>query len=341
MGEHKYAQLADSLRASIKDGTYGDGQKLPSENKLAAKTGYSRQTVRQAMSLLEAEGLTQRVQGSGTYVRSRKVQREQTHNIAVVTTYIGEYIFPAILMGIDGVLAKNGYTPLLSATRNRVDTERRVLTELLKKPIDGLILEGTKTALPNPNIDLYDEFERQGIPVVFINGFYPDVKNPVYVVANDHDGGRIACEALIKQGCKRVAGIFKSDDMQGHRRYAGYADALRAAKISVDDDKVMWYTTENRDSLLQSCALDVLKGCDAALCYNDEVALKVINLLSYSGLPEIAVASFDNSTLAQISATPFLSLSSPKEAIGSIAAEKLLNIINGKQEQSTVLPWSV
>ncbi len=341
MSEHKYAQLADKLRGDIKSGVYADGQQLPSENELAARTGYSRQTVRQAMSILENEGLTQRVQGSGTYVHMRRSKRVQTHNIAVVTTYIGEYIFPSILYGIDQVLEKNGYTPFVSATRNRVDNERRVLTELLQKPIDGLIVEGTKTALPNPNIDLYEQFEQQGIPVVFINGFYPDLKKPVYVVADDHAGGQIACEALLAQGFTKIAGIFKSDDIQGHRRYAGYADALRAAGINVDDDKIMWYTTENFDSLLQSCAVDTLKNCDAVVCYNDEAALKVINLLSHSGMPEIAVASFDNSTLAQISAMRFLSLSNPKEKIGALAAEKLLNILNGKQEHSSVLPWSV
>ena len=74
-----------------------------------------------------------------------------------------EYIFPAILHGISSVLSQNGYTPLLSATQNRVDIEREVLKSLMNKPIDGIIVEGTKTAIPNPNIDLYEEIEKQGL----------------------------------------------------------------------------------------------------------------------------------------------------------------------------------
>ena len=342
MSEHKYAQLADRLRTEIQNGVYTGGQRLPSENELASATGYSRQTVRQAMALLENEGLTSRVQGSGTYVRSAAPRREATHNIAVITTYIGEYIFPAILHGIDDVLSKNGYTPLLSATHNRVDNERRILTELLQKSVDGLIVEGTKTALPNPNIDLYDRFAALGIPVVFINGFYPDLKKPVYVVADDRAGGRLATDLLLRGGHRRIAGFFKSDDIQGHRRYAGYAETLREAGLAVEDDHVLWFTTENRDSLLAAGTGAVLAGCTAAVCYNDEVALQVSRYLQDSGTTgQVELVSFDNSTIALLSSPPFFSLSNPKEQLGRLAAEKMLGILTGHPQQPTVLPWSI
>ncbi|MEL7654939.1 MAG: GntR family transcriptional regulator [Bacillota bacterium] len=344
MREHKYTELANKLRDDIQTGVYAEGQRLPSENELADATGYSRQTVRQAMSLLENEGFTSRIRGSGTYVRSTVPSRTATYNIAVVTTYIGEYIFPAILHGIEDVLSKNGYTPMLCATQNRVDNERRILMDFLQKPIDGLIVEGTKTALPNPNIDLYIRFKEVGIPVVFINGFYPELKKPIYVVADDRAGGRKVCEELLKKGHKHIAGIFKSDDVQGHRRYAGYADALRSEDLPVSDDHVLWFTTENRDEMLAAFAMQTLQNCTAVVCYNDEVALKVLNVLQDNGVDvpqEIELVSFDNSTLAQLSAVKFLSLTNPKEQLGRLAAQKLLNILQYKEEASTVLPWSL
>lgn len=344
MTEHKYKELAHELRTKIETGEYGVGQRLPSENQLAALTGYSRQTVRQAIGILERDGLASRMQGSGTYVRSSAPRREATHNIAVVTTYIGEYIFPAILQGIEAVLTQNGYTPLVFATRNRVDNERRVLVELLKKPIDGLLVEGTKTALPNPNIDLYEQLQAMGLPVVFINGFYPDLKRPVYVVADDRAGGRMACTALLEKDHKNIAGIFKSDDIQGHRRYAGYVQALCAAGIDVEDDRVLWYTTENRDSLLAACLPQVLAECTGVVCYNDEVALCMRRLLEEKGVPpeqQPELVSFDNSTFARLCPIPFLSLSNPKERLGQVAAEKLVHLLNGQSEQPTVLPWNI
>lgn len=43
------------------------------------------------------------------------------------------------------------YTAVLSATRKRVIPE-----EILKKPVDGITIEGTKSEIPNPNFDLYE-----------------------------------------------------------------------------------------------------------------------------------------------------------------------------------------
>ena len=342
MGNHKYAELALKLRSDIRNGVYSDGERLPSENELVSDTGYSRQTIRQAIGILENEGIVSRIQGSGTYVRKAVPHhRVSTNNIAVVTTYIGEYIFPDILYGINQVLSHNGYTPLLYATGNRVDNERRILTELLAKPIDGLIVEGTKTAFPNPNIDIYDRLSEMGIPVVFINGFYNTIKKAVYVVADDRAGGRMACENLINKGCRKIAGIFKSDDIQGHFRYAGYSEALRDAGIAIEDHHILWYTTENRDIQLESTALKVIDGCDAVVCYNDEVTLKLLKLLGSAETAGLRIASFDNSTYAQLSPVPFVSLSNPKSEIGSKAAKKMVNILNGKAEQNLVLPWKL
>jgi DNA-binding GntR family transcriptional regulator len=64
-----YAQMANFLRSAISQGTYHPGEQLPSESALAKSHGVSAMTARQAVSVLEEEGLVQRIQGRGTYVR--------------------------------------------------------------------------------------------------------------------------------------------------------------------------------------------------------------------------------------------------------------------------------
>jgi len=340
---HKYEELANRLRNDINSGDYIEGQCLPSENELATQTGYSRQTVRQAIRVLQNESLVNCVQGSGTYVKKNSAPREDTFNIAVVTTYIGEYIFPLILQGINKVLSQNGYTTMLSATYNRVENERKILSELLKKPIDGIIVEGTKTALPNPNLDLYQQFTKRGIPMVFINGIYPELQEAVlYVVADDCEGGHMACDFLLKKGHRNIAGIFKSDDIQGHRRYKGYVEALHKAEISVIDERVLWYNTENSDYLIENVIFRIIEGCTAIVCYNDRIAMDVIRFLQVRNIrvpKDIEIMSFDNSYISQGPTSSFYSLTNQKELIGSMAAEKILDSLKGKKVVSTVLPW--
>ena len=341
MEEHKYVALANGLRSDIQNGTYIAGQKLPSENELTRELGISRQTVRQAMLLLEKEGITERVRGSGTYVRQMD-RRPKSHNIAVITTYISDYIFPMVLHGIEKELANEKYSSLVASTQNRVDNERRLLQEFMEKNIDGFIIEGTKTALPNPNIDLYKQIDNMGLPIVFINGVYPELRDSVCVLSDDRQGGYDACSFLIRKGHRKIAGIFKSDDAQGLGRYAGMTSAMIDNDLCVHDDDVLWFTTSDQSKLIETFALDIIKDCTAVICYNDQVAVKLIELLRNNQfrIPEdMAVISFDNSTLSDVAAVKITSLDYPKERLGQLAAEKLLNMLRGIPETSVRMPW--
>ncbi|WAL64349.1 GntR family transcriptional regulator [Amycolatopsis cynarae] len=64
---HEVRRLRDMLRAAVQGGRYPDGQ-LPSEADLMASHHATRATVREALALLRAEGLIERVQGIGTHV---------------------------------------------------------------------------------------------------------------------------------------------------------------------------------------------------------------------------------------------------------------------------------
>ena len=77
-----YHQIADRLRARIASGDYPLDSRLPPENELALQLGVSRPTVRQALDLLDREGLVVRVKGSGTFVSQPKLVHESTSFIS-------------------------------------------------------------------------------------------------------------------------------------------------------------------------------------------------------------------------------------------------------------------
>ncbi len=66
-----YVQLRDALATRVARGEWGPDTALPSENQLTAETGLSVGTVRKAIQTLVDEGLLERRQGSGTYLRKR------------------------------------------------------------------------------------------------------------------------------------------------------------------------------------------------------------------------------------------------------------------------------
>lgn len=65
----KSVQLAEWIRARIDDGTYPPRTRIPSEAHWVQETGFARDTVRKALSLLIDEDRLYVVRGLGTFVR--------------------------------------------------------------------------------------------------------------------------------------------------------------------------------------------------------------------------------------------------------------------------------
>ncbi|WP_371783277.1 GntR family transcriptional regulator [Streptosporangium subroseum] len=66
-----YRELAEILRTGIRQGDYPPGSTLPKQDQTAEEHGVNIKTVRQAIRLLEAEGLVTPVRRRGTVVRER------------------------------------------------------------------------------------------------------------------------------------------------------------------------------------------------------------------------------------------------------------------------------
>jgi GntR family transcriptional regulator len=73
-GQSVYYQIAQKLIADITTGVYRPGDRLPSENELAAQHGVHRLTARQAITVLVEKDLIYRAQGRGAFVKEQKIE---------------------------------------------------------------------------------------------------------------------------------------------------------------------------------------------------------------------------------------------------------------------------
>lgn len=341
----KQTTVMAHILEDIQSGRYADGSRMPTEAEYSELFRVSRQTVRKALAALEAQGVIRRVQGSGSYVNHPSQRRRKTGQIAVICTYISEYIFPSILRGIEQVTKENDYQLLMNSTNNSIASERAILSKLRDSPPDGIIVEGTKTALPNPNREFYHSLAENGVPIVFINSYYPDIvgENVIHIVADDYSGGFTATQTLIREGHRNICGIFKSDDTQGTNRYSGYMDAIVRMGASVRDNNVIWFSTETKELLLRSIGdflMGIDRSCTAVVCYNDQIAATVLRFFETNGDYAVrAVASFDRALPIDSNILSFVSYPHPKEKMGRVAAEKLFRMIAGCREESRTLAW--
>lgn len=346
---YKYVRLANLLKKQIAMHPPGACYKLPTEKELCNTYGVSRQTVRRALALLVHENLIDKRQGSGSY-SAPLVGKAKTIPIPILISNDEEYIYPALLSDITSRLKKAGFRSKIYRTGNQISTERDILNELLSQPLPGLIVEGVRTAFPNPNIDLYERLFMQEIPVLFINSYYTNLKHAILVGHDDADGGRILGNYLAAQGHKMISGIFKSDTREGLSRYYGLAGALLDSGLPVADSQIAWFDSTEVDALRQQKDTRFLTAfihkqlisCTAVVCHDDEIAYWLIRELMHAGFSipgQISVVSFDNSYLSTLSQVPLTSLAHSPGDMGRAIAETILQMMQNGSASPQPLPW--
>lgn len=347
----KYEKLAKELTQQIERSLKNGDPKLPTEAELCTRYQVSRQTVRAALSLLAKQGIVTSRQGSGSYATGLSLNR-RLNLIPILVASSQESFYPHFLSDLRDALSGQGYELQVYSTDNNTSIERKHLSRLLENPPRGLIVEGCKSTLPNPNLDLYERLRSQGAFVLFLHNYYPALPDCVYIKDDNYYGGCLLAEHLASLGHTRIAGLFKMDDMQGPERYHGAASRLRDLGCEFEDSHIGWYTTPDMDALekrqdtrfLTNFIQNQLSGCSAVICYNDEIAYWLIKELTYAGIQipqELSVVSFGNSYLSDLSSVRITTLAHAPHELSDALAECMAQRLRGLPVVSQSVPWQL
>lgn len=349
MANFKYIQLADQIRADISTSLLPPGQQISTEEQLAERFSVSRNTVRQALKLLETEGYVVSVQGSGTFV-SKKIPTRHKRNltpgekrVAVVMNNFGSYIFPQVLMGISDYLFEYGYSLVLRIADSQIAKEEQILREILDSNVAGLIIEPSRAAWPRPHMDLYREIEER-IPCVLTHSVMPGYSFSS-VGVSDTEGVAQLIDHLVENGHRKIAAICKSDEQTGMNRFAGYMAGLKRNNLSLDEAHILWYVNGEIEELFSDPyagrVFRAISGCTAVVCFNDRLVDKFYPFLERHNIrvpDDVSIVGFDNS-MERNDLKRLTTVEHPKQALGQAAAKALVALIdNPSADVSMVFP---
>lgn len=336
MDNYKYLAIVDWVKNYISSENLKPNDRFLTEKQLCDIHGVSRQTVRQALMRLESENIISRVRGSGTFVSTGSAAVAAVpvkKTVGVISTYFSDYIFPHIVTGIESVLGDAGYTMQLAITHDQVLEETQALETMLSNGVSGLIVEPSKSALPNPNTALYAELKRKGVPIVFFNAKYPWADGFPCVAMDDEAAGKTVTDYLFRCGHTKIAGIFALDDIQGHKRYSGYMNSCLENNVRNSEKNVYWYATSERSDLFRYAKdrlLELFSGTTAVVCYNDRLAIELLHFCKNNGIKvpsDLSVVGIDDSHYAAICDVPLTTVHHPHRKLGEAAAKTLLSMI--------------
>ncbi|MBN1174109.1 MAG: LacI family DNA-binding transcriptional regulator [Micromonosporaceae bacterium] len=242
--------------------------------------------------------------------------------------------FAQVIVGASAALERTDLHLVLSlATTGH--GQRRLQTFLRTRGADGMMLVAIRGDDP-----LIDIAAQSGLPTVFI-GLPMRGAPPCYVDVDNAGGSRAATEHLLRSGRRRIAMINgPADTAVGRERRRGYTEALLLAGLEP-------YATEQGDFLETGGAaamrtlLSARPDLDAVVAANDNMAAGALQVLRDAGrtVPgDVAVVGFDDLHIAVHTDPKLTTVHQPVQALGREAARMLVELLDGAQPESFILP---
>jgi DNA-binding LacI/PurR family transcriptional regulator len=342
-----HRQIADRLAADIGRGDYPPGSRLPSEAHLVRQLGFSRGTVRQALATLSSRGLTEAVPSRGTFVRRLTPVRIESRRrvVGVVVPSVAMPYVPSVLAGIEEGLHAHGYSMLAGSNGSSREQQAGRVKRIVDEAVSGLIVYPIDY---EPDPELFARLSAGGLPIVLIDrhliGYSFDA-----VLADNVGGAFSAVTHLIGQGHRRIA-FVSTDNLTTTsvaERLQGYGQALAAAGLP-DDPSLLFtrlrvgkswgddYRVANKDNVSRIRRFLARSDATAVFALHDHLALEVLEAARELGrrVPrDLALAGFDDDPLAGALPTPLTTVVQPRERIGRMAVEIMLDRIAGRRTE--------
>lgn len=324
----------------IESGELKPGDKLPTEEELAARFAVSLTTTRKALTDLAREGIICRIKKKGTFVTSTILAEPPTS----ITPRTVSFILPLSeqtddtlmqhVRGAQGYFSQRGYSMLIEATNCQIELENQFIDQAIANQLSGLIIFPVS---PEQNRDTFLKLKLHNIPFVLIDRF-PEHFPVNSVVCDNFDGSFQATEHLISLGHKNILFVTTAGSTQAEIvRHSGYAAAMQNHGLR-EDLPVLSFRQEG--AICQA----VQEGdATAFVCGNDHCALELFRLLSEHGfaIPEdVSLVGFDGVQATEFVIPPLTTVFRPCFDISQLAAKRLVDMIEHKQRnlEQTIVP---
>jgi LacI family transcriptional regulator len=253
---------------------------------------------------------------------------KRSRTIGIVIPNITNPIFSESTRGIQDYASEKGYHVILVNTDYLYEKEKKLVSLLREKQVEGLVLTTNK-----PEGEIVHGLIKDGFPFVLT---YSHSKHPMaaFVGVNNIQGGMRATEFLIGLKHRRVGMIaldFSLSD-RSYQRWLGYRRSLKKNGLPYDPDLVVQteYTFEKGKKAVESL-MTLPYPPTAVFCTNDILALGAMKGLKEIGkkIPEeVSIAGFDDIAFSKFVAPPLTSIHQPAYTMGWKATEILFELLS-------------
>ncbi|MEO3824014.1 LacI family DNA-binding transcriptional regulator [Actinomadura sp. B10D3] len=282
---------------------------------------------------------------------ARSLVQGNAMTIGLVITNPSNPFYARLISAIEERGRVHGYALMLMVTEDSVENERRVVDELMRWGVDGVL------AVPvQHGSDHWERLRKSGTPVVLLNRDLPDLDADL-VGVDYYDSARQATEHLVAGGARDLYLVEEDLDISPvAERVRGFRTVLDEHGVTVRDDHMVKVPTRRREASSQpwdpvdsyeigrELAARIEPGA-AVLAGNDYFALGVYRAFTEHGLRipgDVRVAGHGDHAFAAYLAPPLSTVRLPAADVGATAVDRLLERMSGEaaagSPRQTLLP---
>jgi len=346
---HRYEEIAEQIRQSLGLGDFGPDGRLPSERWFGRTYDAQRNTIRQALGLLEREGKIQSIGKSGWYVLhsdSKPVKDRLAGQRVMLVTFRRPSggTDDRLTKGMREVLGANGIE-LLRYDSDAFEEAQHIQTIEQLTTVDAAAI----VMWPDNSVDK-DLLTRlqSSTPLVLVDrrvfGFESDS-----VIFDDLRAGRTITEHLMANGHRRIAFLGDEPFVESvQKRWRGYRQALETAGIVPDENLTCLTHARHEPAFSRHIGILLQEQPTAIVCSNDGVASTLLLVLRERGLQtpgDVAVTGFGNYASNYLDVMGLTSMDQPfyelGQAAGRIILERLAVPARPARFTETLIPMSL
>ncbi|WP_034944045.1 LacI family DNA-binding transcriptional regulator [Erwinia oleae] len=271
---------------------------------------------------------------------ARQLRTRSTRIIGVMLPTLRNPVFCEQLQAMENSARERGYSLMIATTDYDADRESRVLENMLRQRVDGMILT-VANACESACLRL---LAQESLPAVLVHN---PAASPEFITISV-DNRQAICQAtrhLLALGHRRIAmiaGPVRQSD-RAALRYQGYCDAMTAAGLPAQPLIEMAHHTRVDVALLRPW-LASGSALTALICTNDLLALSAIGGLQRLGwrVPtDISVIGFDGIALGEMVHPSLCSVVQPQRELGAAAMESMMNLLANVSVSSQTLDFTL
>ncbi|GER14408.1 LacI family DNA-binding transcriptional regulator [Variovorax boronicumulans] len=267
---------------------------------------------------------------------ARSLKSNTTSTLGMLIPNSSNPYFAEIVRIVEDRCFGAGYTLVLCNTDDEPRRQSVYLQVLAERRIDGLIVVSTGA---DEDDSLATQLRGLRIPTVLVDREIADPACDLVETAH-MQGGLLAVRHLLSLGHKRIAciggplGVTSSE-----QRIEGWRMALAETGSTPNADALLWrggFTSQGGYEAMHAILRTEQKPSAVFVC-NDLMAIGALRAAHESGVrvpDELSIVGFDDIELSAYTSPPLTTVAQPKERIGALAVDMLLERMGGKRRDA-------